>query len=191
MTTDHKTLGVSVDATKEEITSAYRRLAMKYHPDRNTSIGAGDKFIEVKAAYERIIAAGFEKKQQKASSSKYYGTQHEYDFMEEWRKNAIIEIEKATVSRIVTHLLSMYSFYDEEKIITEAYYILETENKYIRGKALIRECYEKYMLYANNKRLRSLVSKFSRLPGVLKAFSYCILGIWGYHVYSFVSTMVK
>ena len=191
MTADHKTLGVSVDATKEEVTSAYRRLAMKYHPDRNKSIGAEDKFVEVKTAYERIIAAGFEKKPQKASSSKYSGTQYERDLMEEWRKNVIIQIEKTAVSRMVRHLLSMNSFYDEEKIIIETYYILKAENKYILGKELIRECYENYMLYANNKPLRSLVSKFSRLPGSLKAFSYCTLGAWGYHVYNFISTMGK
>lgn len=46
-------LGVSRDASKDELRKAYRRLAMKYHPDRNPdSADAEDKFKEAKQAYE-------------------------------------------------------------------------------------------------------------------------------------------
>ena len=45
-------LGVSRDATKEEIRQAYRRLALKYHPDRNPGDRtAEEKFKEVAQAY--------------------------------------------------------------------------------------------------------------------------------------------
>lgn len=45
-------LGVSRDATPEEIKRAYRKLARELHPDVNPGAEAGEKFKEVTAAYE-------------------------------------------------------------------------------------------------------------------------------------------
>ncbi len=49
----YEILGVSRNATKEEIKKAYRRLALKYHPDRNPGDKeAEEKFKEAAEAYE-------------------------------------------------------------------------------------------------------------------------------------------
>lgn len=51
----YKTLGVSKDASDEEIKKAYRKLVLQYHPDRNPdSKEAEAKIREVNAAYEVI-----------------------------------------------------------------------------------------------------------------------------------------
>lgn len=48
----YEVLGLTKEASDEEIKKAYRKLAMKYHPDRNHNIKAEDQFKEVKEAYE-------------------------------------------------------------------------------------------------------------------------------------------
>ncbi|HZW57767.1 MAG TPA: molecular chaperone DnaJ [Nitrososphaerales archaeon] len=47
----YEVLGVAKDSTKDQIKAAYRKLAMQYHPDRNKSPGAEDRFKEVSEAY--------------------------------------------------------------------------------------------------------------------------------------------
>lgn len=48
----YQTLGVKAGASEDEIKSAYRRLARKYHPDKNKEAGAEDKFKSISEAYE-------------------------------------------------------------------------------------------------------------------------------------------
>lgn len=50
---DHyEVLGVSRKATSKEIKKAYHKLALKYHPDKNTATNAGEKFRLLNEAYE-------------------------------------------------------------------------------------------------------------------------------------------
>ena len=69
----YKVLGVSPNASDEEIKQAYRRLAKKYHPDLNPGDEeAAKRMQQVNAAYEKI------KNPQKAQQHTYGGYQ-QYD----------------------------------------------------------------------------------------------------------------
>jgi molecular chaperone DnaJ len=54
----YEILGVSRTAEEREIKKAYKRLAMKYHPDRNQGDKEAEaKFKEIKEAYEILTDA--------------------------------------------------------------------------------------------------------------------------------------
>jgi DnaJ-class molecular chaperone len=62
----YEVLGVGKSATAEEIKRAYRKKALEWHPDRNKSAGAAEKFKEINQAYEVLSDA-----QKKAAYDRY------------------------------------------------------------------------------------------------------------------------
>lgn len=69
MSDPYKVLGVSPNASEDEIKAAYRKLAKKYHPDLNPgNEEAARKMVEINAAYEAIKSG-----KAYASTSQSYG----------------------------------------------------------------------------------------------------------------------
>jgi len=68
----YKILGLSPGATREQVKKAYRKLAMKYHPDHNPGEDAERKFMQITEAYEYLIG---EQKQREAFKGKQFSDQ--------------------------------------------------------------------------------------------------------------------
>ena len=73
MTNPYEVLGVSENASDEEIKKAYRKLAMQYHPDNYTDNPlkdlASEKMKSINEAYDAI-------QKMRASGSKYQGSSY-------------------------------------------------------------------------------------------------------------------
>jgi hypothetical protein len=68
-------LGVTKDSTLTEIKAAYRKLALKFHPDKNPGDPFFEKmFIEVKEAYDALIALHSIKEENSKSASSTTGS---------------------------------------------------------------------------------------------------------------------
>jgi curved DNA-binding protein CbpA len=80
MIPDHyQTLGISMTASKSEIQRAFRKLALKLHPDKNDNLDAKEKFIEINEAYLLLSDTEAREKYNKAYRAYEKGSLHKHD----------------------------------------------------------------------------------------------------------------
>jgi curved DNA-binding protein CbpA len=80
MIPDHyQTLGISITASKSEIQKAFRKRALKLHPDKNDNLDAKEKFIEINEAYLLLSDTEAREKYNKAYRAYEKGSLHKHD----------------------------------------------------------------------------------------------------------------
>ena len=86
----YEVLGVSSNATLQEIKKAYRSLALKYHPDVNKEPNAHEAFIKITEAYE--VLSDFDKRNYYdkvySEESKTFHNTNEGDNINKWREES-------------------------------------------------------------------------------------------------------
>lgn len=79
----HQILGIQEGASQKEIKNAYRRLSLKYHPDRNKDDKDEERFKKIIEAYQQL--RNEEKKKDKISESEVAAKYS--DFWKKYDKN--------------------------------------------------------------------------------------------------------
>ena len=87
-------LGLSKDASQDEIKRAYRKLSKKYHPDINKEPGAEEKYKEILEAYETLSDA------QKRAAYDQYGPDGANGFGGQGSLVALMVVQASEVLRI-------------------------------------------------------------------------------------------
>lgn len=145
MNNPYTVLGVSTDASPKDIKKAYKRLASKYHPDKNKDPSAVQQFQSIQEAYDTLSdpkkKAQFENPFSGNAENAY---RHEWNFNDNFGSNKDFEevLRKARANAEQSHANRTQINISLEQCFTGTTYKLDGRSfnvpKGIRPKAILR-----------------------------------------------------
>lgn len=120
----HAILGLRSDATDAEIKQAYRRLAHRYHPDRNSAPDAVEQFRRVREAYE-ALKSGHKPRQTKAKKAADQAAKTAQTEREQWRPvsswEQAYDIYKASIRHVFAEKIRLFRMFDTNRLSETEY----------------------------------------------------------------------
>jgi curved DNA-binding protein len=114
----YQTLGVDREASQQRIKEAYRRLAFRYHPDRNMGdAGATQRMMEINEAYAALSDAG--KRREYDSLRDRYGASAYDRFRQTHTAEDIFR--GSDVDQVFEELARMFGFRSSDEVFREFY----------------------------------------------------------------------
>jgi DnaJ-class molecular chaperone len=113
----YKILGVSENATSDQIKQAYRRLAFEYHPDRNKDPAMSGKMKEINEAY--AVLSDVSKRREYDMLKSRYGSFAYDHYKQSHNSNDIFR--GSDINQIFEEFARIYGFRSFNDIFTESY----------------------------------------------------------------------
>ena len=113
----YKSLGVEKEATARQIKDAYRKLALKFHPDRNKDAAAALRMKEINEAY--AVISDPQKRAQYDTLRQQYGSSAYSRFRQTYSEQDIFR--GSDIEQVFEELSRAFGFRGFEEIFRESY----------------------------------------------------------------------
>ena len=148
----YEILGIKKDASPDEIKKAYRKLALKFHPDKNpNNKEAEEKFKQISEAYQTLSDGGLKNKYDR------FGEVPDNFMTPEEIFSQIFSKMDPVIGNFLTQTLSSFTnnLMDENKTLTEVFSDLNTEDLIDKSSDVMRYLLKKNIQPLNRKNIKN------------------------------------
>tara|TARA_B100001250_G_C19053262_1_gene466843 strand:+ start:52 stop:474 length:423 start_codon:yes stop_codon:yes gene_type:complete len=95
---NYEILGLSTNASKEDIKKTFKKLALKYHPDKNKDANAEEEFKKISEAYNNLIKEKENEQISKSANNIFSTNSNGFSFNMNFNTNSNVQTSSNFVS---------------------------------------------------------------------------------------------